>query len=71
MHAKAGSLFRCSCCGGEFPEEDAYVEEQLGPICQECKFFVFKAVVELKKHEIHRPINTNDINQSNHQRFKI
>lgn len=70
MMSPAGHLFSCVVCRGDYPEDIAFHDEQLaGPICPECKYRCFKAVVLLKKEGIGRPINLDDINQSNCKRF--
>ena len=48
-NVKAGMMFRCCCCGESFPEDQAIVDQQLGPVCKECNTRLLGANAWLKE----------------------
>lgn len=71
MDTKAGMVFRCSCCNEDKNEQDASHDPELnGPVCPECRTGLMWAFCALKKYMgPTRPLNKNDINDSNYKRF--
>ncbi len=70
MSVKIGHLFRCACCGGQFPEDQAVRDNQLGPICKDCQGIIFNLVIpSLANAGLDRPVNFTDVTPWNHKRI--
>lgn len=70
MPSKAGEVFLCAVCGDPHPDEEATLDDQLGPVCPCCKVQIKSALAWLAKVKIDRPINELDINPTNIKRFQ-
>ena len=67
----AANAFNCVCCRNDKPEDEAVIDQQLGgPVCEECRKDLIKAVAWLKHAGITRPLEVGDINNHNCNRFK-
>ncbi len=48
-NVKAGMSFHCNCCEGQFPEDTAILDPQLGPVCKECNYRLKGAVAWMRE----------------------
>ncbi len=69
-HSNAGHGFLCVCCREDHPEHEATIDDQFGgPVCEDCRLRVIKAVAWLRGADIRRPLVKGDINNYNCKRL--
>lgn len=69
--SKAGELFICACCREEHEVNEASFDDQCnGPVCESCRTSFIKGLAWLKHEGIDRPVDTGDVNQTNHNRLR-
>lgn len=70
MQSSIADRFVCSCCGGQFPEEERLHDNQLGPVCPACHVIIRQLVVpNLAKNGMDRPVNQDDLTLTNKKRL--